>query len=771
VASAITALAVATGTSSAHTGAAGHAPTADTLGHSTLGERIFGTNQQRLSDPDDDANFEYLELRGGEPHAVREELARAKPGREDRRRSLIYLAQITDFQLSDEESPSRVDFLDPQFGEGGVSAAHRPQEALVPQQVEWTIRQVNEFFRSPVEQANGRFARMANAVMTGDLADNQQLNETQDVVSLLEGGTFVEGEGFVGELDPNSGSDDPDSEEDYDGLRCPSDEQGRQELAEEAPLYTGVQDYDDYPGATRSEDFYDPDEPFGEYELWPELTGLQDRAQEPFEIEGLRVPSYVAFGNHDALAQGNEDAIAAFEDIGTGCVKLFPSTAPDQPDTQDRPAPEAIRELVEELRQGLPLEDAGATLVPPDEERQYVDSIQFKELHDTGEQADEHGFAFIDQDELDASNGAASYYSFVPDSRNRAVRYIVLDTVSEGGVTPESSNGNIDEPQWRWLTDELERAQRRNELIVVFGHHATGSLTANVADELIPSPPGPLPGAPPCSDPPGDDEHGHNVNPGCDMDPRNSQPLHFGEDLARLFKRTPNVVAYVAGHSHENLVTPFEGRDGGDFWEIKTPAIVDWPPQHRLIEVMNNRDGTLSIFGTVLDHGAPVNATESADTADASLFDSAALASIGRTIAFNDPQVGPGGPEGEPDDRNVELLLRDPRTADDDDRPPQEPPDDPPPPTNGGPDGPGGDGPGGDGPGGDGPGGDSTGQPGGSPAEDAADDQARTSLGAAAGAGSGGGDLPFTGLALALLALLGVALASAGAVFRRRASG
>jgi hypothetical protein len=43
-------------------------------------------------------------------------------------------------------------------------------------------------------------------------------------------------------------------------------------------------------------------------------------------------------------------------------------------------------------------------------------------------------------------------------------------------------------------------------------------------------------------------------------------------------------------------------------------------------------------------------------------FDAETLASIGRVLTYNDPQVGPGpGPQGQPTDRNVELLIRDPR--------------------------------------------------------------------------------------------------------------
>ena len=75
---------------------------------------------------------------------------------------------------------------------------------------------------------------------------------------------------------------------------------------------------------------------------------------------------------------------------------------------------------------------------------------------------------------------------------------------------------------------------------------------------------------------------------------------------------------------------------------------------------MDNRDGTLSIFGTLIDHAATL-ATPAPGTPAAS-FGPEALAALGREFAYNDPQVGvEGGAEGRPQDRNVELLLADPR--------------------------------------------------------------------------------------------------------------
>jgi hypothetical protein len=139
--------------------------------------------------------------------------------------------------------------------------------------------------------------------------------------------------------------------------------------------------------------------------------------------------------------------------------------------------------------------------------------------------------------------------------------------------------------------------------------------------------------------------------------------------MAGLLHEFPHVIAWLAGHSHENAIEahPNPGGESG-FWMIRTAAEVDWPQQSRLFEVFDNDDGTLSLFGTVLEHASPATAP---GPGDASAFDVDELASVGRTISYNDKQSGGtacgGGPcgEGEADDRNVELLVDDPRQADD----------------------------------------------------------------------------------------------------------
>jgi metallophosphoesterase (TIGR03767 family) len=563
------------------------------------------TLEQTIGGDDPAEGFQVLHAGPGEPYAVRRELAAPHSGRERRRVSLVYFGQISDFQLADEESPARVEFLDSDPSRT-ASAAWRPQEALQVYEIDESIRAMNKFVTSPVAQGDGARARMANAVMTGDLADNMQRNETEWVVKLLEGGM----------LDPNSGTSE------LSGSSCPPGTP-----LDDPKNYTGVQDYDDYSGSPA---FYDPDVPSGQYAAWPAYPGLMDRAQKPFEAVGLAVPSYSVFGNHDGLVQGNEDGVRSFEDIATGCVKPFNPATTDLASALD---PTFLTTLA-----------STSFFVPPDENRQFVDKAQFMALHRTGRQADAHGFAYVSKEETEASHGAAAYYSWSPVPH---IRFIVLDTLSEGGQVPFSADGNIDDPQWKWLEKELDAATARDELIVLFSHHATGSLTSTISDEE----------ASECTEP---DEHGHDTNPGCDRDPRSSEPLHLGDELKELLLAHPHVVALVSGHSHNNRVASYKGQGGSGFWEIKSPAVADWPTQNRLIELMENCDGTLSIFGTMLDHDAPVDAPPAGPAAG---FSPAQLASIGRMLAYNDAQIDKADAAGEPTDRNVELLLDDPRAS------------------------------------------------------------------------------------------------------------
>ena len=216
-----------------------------------------------------------------------------------------------------------------------------------------------------------------------------------------------------------------------------------------------------------------------------------------------------------------------------------------------------------------------------------------------------------------------------------------------------SSDGNLDHPQFMWLRNELNKAENQGKLVVIFGHHPVRSMDTVVPDEAT----GECTGT--------QHSHGdtpeHDTNPGCDPDPRNSEPLHFGNpeqasaarkrrfylhradgqppERDRLRRGTHSRAPAPALRNHRVRAARATGRFCGDhlWWEINTSAVADWPHQHRLIEVMDNRDDTLSIFGTVLDHASPATAPAAGN---ASSFIARQLATIGRTFGFNDPQGG-----------------------------------------------------------------------------------------------------------------------------------
>jgi Calcineurin-like phosphoesterase len=550
----------------------------------------------------------------GAPHEVRSAgTVAARAGRVTRRRSLAFFAQLTDAQLADEMSPARLEFLRPTTPFLGL---WRPHEALGPQTFDQAVRNVNANAVSRVPDAAGRRARVQFAIVTGDLSDNHQHNEVSWGVGLLEGRR----------IDPFSGA------RIGPGNRCPGASRRvvrRLNSAVAARLYTGVQDHDDWAGragAARG-GFYDPDAPRGAFGLLPRYTGLLERAQRPFRAEGLAMPWYATRGNHDAFAQGFVGGRTGAT-IATGCRKVMPLGRP--------PAVNRVAEGWKSMRRLLARRRFG--WVPPDPRRRFVSPQAFKRLHGRADRG--HGFGLVSPRERRRSRGAASYYAWSP---RPGLRFVALDTIAEGG----GSTGNLDHPQYVWLRRQLADARRLDQLVVAYGHHSLETMGNPRPDER----------ARPCGP----------SGLGCDHDPRRSAPIHRGQtgpaSLRSLFLRFPNLIAFVTGHVHYNRVIPHFRRGGSGFWQVTTASHMSYPQQTRLIELMDNGDGTLSIFGTVLDTAAPIGVPASGTPA-ASMSD-AQLASISRLLGANvwaAPQAtaATAGADTHPAG-NVELVLPDPR--------------------------------------------------------------------------------------------------------------
>jgi hypothetical protein len=201
----------------------------------------------------------------------------------------------------------------------------------------------------------------------------------------------------------------------------------------------------------------------------------------------------------------------------------------------------------------------------------------------------------------------------------------VLDTVVSAG----GPNGSLDPAQFGWLETQLQTVSSRwlsptgqaisrpghnDKCIVIFSHHTVGTMD--------------------------------NVPAGSDR--------ISGTEVAALLLRYPNVILWVNGHTHRNEVISHSRPSGtavpGGFWELNTAAHIDWPEQSRIVEIVDNRDGTLSIFGTIIDHSGPVAGA-------AVLTNTVSLAGLSRELAANDWQDRTDARRGHIEDRNVELLV------------------------------------------------------------------------------------------------------------------
>jgi hypothetical protein len=110
------------------------------------------------------------------------------------------------------------------------------------------------------------------------------------------------------------------------------------------------------------------------------------------------------------------------------------------------------------------------------------------------------------------------------------------------------------------------------------------------------------------------------------------------------------VLAWVNGHIHKNVITPHQASGGRSFWEISTASHVDYPHLARIIELVDNKDGTISVFTTLIESAAP-HRTDFADLSQTG------LAALYRELAFNAPGANKAL-AGSAADRNTELVLK-----------------------------------------------------------------------------------------------------------------
>ncbi len=205
-----------------------------------------------------------------------------------------------------------------------------------------------------------------------------------------------------------------------------------------------------------------------------------------------------------------------------------------------------------------------------------------------------HGFNLAEAARRNDSNGRNDgYYAF--DAGNGKFRMIVMNTIVDG-TDPRLptdlvrnpfalADGSMDAAQFDWIKSELATAHAREQLVMVFSHHP--DLTFAEFGMFAP------------------------------LVPIEVTATQLNAELASW----PNLIAWVAGHTHVHRIRAFKVENGTGsngsistpvqckgpgscrgFWQIETASLIDHPQEQRLLEVFDNGNGTGTIRGPVLTH-------------------------------------------------------------------------------------------------------------------------------------------------------------------------
>ena len=368
-------------------------------------------------------------------------------------------------------------------------------------------------------------------------------------------------------------------------------------------IYEGVQAWQETPWA------YHPADPtndvYGNYGF-PRVPGLLEAAVSVrVGSGGLPTPWYSVYGNHDTLYMGTFGIPAGIKEFALGRHKYFSGPGVALNYVQDWAADAAGLTRLWNFVSANVGTMLGTKTVTPDPARKILEQEDFMRAHfETTPHPGPVGHGFTKEN---LTTGKTYWSADV----GPFIRIFGLDTCNQVA----GPDGAVPEKQFTWLRDGLTQAERDGRLVMVLSHH--NSFTLENTAEL----------------------------------PTQPQRLVHADELVSLLLSHPNVVAWLNGHTHNSTITPHARSSGapGGFWEITTASCVDFPQQQQVVEIVDNRDGTLSLFTTVLDHDAPPEWNGD--------LTSTGLASLSRQLAANDWRATPVMRIGSLLDRNTELLL------------------------------------------------------------------------------------------------------------------
>ena len=363
--------------------------------------------------------------------------------------------------------------------------------------------------------------------------------------------------------------------------------------------YQGVQAWAEAEWAYRPGDPSGGD--FGNYGF-PRLPELLAQAiAQPVPSAGLPAPWYAVYGNHDTLLLGTFDLSPQLHALAVGGQKSYSLQGTAGSILNGYAASGgAFQQAIDAL--GIAIGGSGFRSVPANPARFLFEQRDFMARHFQTQPTPGpvgHGFT---QHNLDSGD------TWWKADLSPWIRGFGLDTCNQVA----GPDGAVPEVQFRWLQAELEAAQAENKLVLIFSHH--NSLTLENRAQRF-----------------GD-----------------TQTLYGADDFVALLLQYPVVIGWLNGHTHLNQILAHTSPTGG-FWEVTTASCIDFPQQQQVVEIVDNRDGTLSLFTTVLDHASPATPGTSGSRSD--------LASRSRELAANDWAETPMMRRGSPLDRNTELLM------------------------------------------------------------------------------------------------------------------
>ena len=306
---------------------------------------------------------------------------------------------------------------------------------------------------------------------------------------------------------------------------------------------------------------------------FPEVSGLTSAIRKPFVATGTKHRWFATHGNHDALLQGTVPSDESLLALAVGDQKIT-ELSPEL-DLQDfvskwsEVGPTAYP----------PLAGASTRPITADPRRRTNQPSDWAKIHLSCGHGG-HGLT-----EENALHGTKYWYQDIG-----GVRLISLDTVNVHG----GWQGSLDESQFLWLKRVLSDVVP--QYFVLLSHHPLHTL--------------------------------YN-----DYTPLNMDRRVCVEELTQELLKHERIIAWLAGHNHENEIRFVGDHDGFGFWHIMTSSLIDWPQQGRLVEFFED-ETHIVIATTNFDHQSPIVLEESVSNLESPVN----LAGLSRILAANDWQ-------------------------------------------------------------------------------------------------------------------------------------